>query len=397
MLHNITIENFLSISERQELAFAIPGNAPDLPCFKRILADKELRLPAVIGFFGPNASGKTTILAAIFLAMGFARYSFDNERAACSFQAYRQKKWLEQPTKITIDFDAKLNENTHSVMFRYELHISHIDFQNKIVLYEALSYAPNGRLRFLFERKQQEFYFADEFEIKKDDPRKKSIRPNASVISTLVKFNHLLANKIHQQLTLQISGFVKTNTKAQRKEQEQEMLNLYYQDKGCLEHLNKELIRLDVGLESMTVEQYRDELFAKFKHIGLDGFLFLDEESAGTRRFINIFPRIHYALHYGNTALIDEIDTDFHPLLLPEIFRWFNNPKRNPHNAQLLFTAHNPSLLDELEKEQIFFTEKLFGQSTSVYGARDIKGLRREPSLMKKYLSGELGAVPHIG
>jgi hypothetical protein len=71
--------------------------------------------------------------------------------------------------------------------------------------------------------------------------------------------------------------------------------------------------------------------------------------------------------------------------------------ERNPYGAQLFFTAHNPALLDVLEKKQIFFIEKPCGKSTYVYGARNIKGLRREPSLMKKYIAGELGAVPHFG
>lgn len=73
------------------------------------------------------------------------------------------------------------------------------------------------------------------------------------------------------------------------------------------------------------------------------------------------------------------------------------DPERNPHGVQLFFTAHNPGLLDDLEKEQVFLTEKPSGQATRVYGVRDIKGLRREPSLMRKYLAGELGAVPRIG
>jgi len=37
------------------------------------------------------------------------------------------------------------------------------------------------------------------------------------------------------------------------------------------------------------------------------------------------------------------------------------------------------------------------GKPARIYGAREIKELRREPSLMKEYLSGELGAVPHVG
>ena len=149
--------------------------------------------------------------------------------------------------------------------------------------------------------------------------------------------------------------------------------------------------------EHGLIEQGERGLFAKFQHTGLDDFIFFPEESAGTQRFIEIFPRLHYALETGSIAVVDEIDTDLHPLLLPELFWWFSSLERNPHGAQLLFTAHNPALLDKLQKEQVFFTEKPCGQSTRVYGARDIKGLRREPSLMKKYLSGELGAVPHIG
>ena len=95
--------------------------------------------------------------------------------------------------------------------------------------------------------------------------------------------------------------------------------------------------------------------------------------------------------------MIDELDGDVHPLLIPELFRWFYDKQRNPKDAQLFFTAHNPTILDELEKEQVFFAEKPSGKPTRIYGASEIKGLRREPSLMKKYLSGELGAVPHIG
>lgn len=77
------------------------------------------------------------------------------------------------------------------------------------------------------------------------------------------------------------------------------------------------------------------------------------EESAGTRRFIEIFLRLHYALEQGSVALIDEIYR-LTSLLLPELLRWFSSPERNPKGAQLFFTAHNPALLDDLEKEQVF-------------------------------------------
>ena len=49
------------------------------------------------------------------------------------------------------------------------------------------------------------------------------------------------------------------------------------------------------------------------------------------------------------------------------------------------------------KKSRSSLRKKNSGKPSIVYGAKDIKGLRREPSLMKKYLAGELGAVPRIG
>lgn len=337
-------------------------------------------------------------MRAVVSAAIFSIYSFDwIDQINDLFQPYRQKDWWGKPTKITIEFDSQLSDNDASAIFRYELHIGHQanDLRNKVVLYEALSYAPKGKFRRLFEREKQKFHFGHEFDISNsNDPRTQSIRPNASVISTLAKLNHPLSNYFSK-----VIGVLQTNIIGVYKVQQNvnQFLSIYLNDNNCLDRLNKELRRLDIGLESMTIEQGSQGPFAKFQHAGLDGFIYFDEESAGTKRFIEIFPRIHYALETGGIVMIDEIDTDLHPLLLPELFRWFSDSHRNSKGAQLFFTAHNPALLDDLEKEQVFLTEKTSGQPTHVYGVRDIRGLRREPSLMKKYLAGELGAVPHVG
>ncbi len=398
MLYKIIIENFFSIAGRQELTFEVPANAPDLACFKLSRSNQKTRLPAVVGFFGPNASGKSTILRAVVSAAFFAIRSFDwIDQINELFQPYRQKNWWGKPTKITVEFDSQLSDGQPSAIFRYELHITHHanDYGNKTVLYEALFYAPKGKFRRLFEREGQKFNFGREFDISgSSDPRTQSIRPNASVISTLAKLNHPLSTYFSR-----VIGTLQTNIIGVHKIQQNisQFLSVYANDKNCLDRLNRELRRLDIGLESMVIVQGNQGLFAKFQHAGLDGFIVFDEESAGTKRFVEIFPRIHYALETGGIVMIDEIDSDLHPLLLPELFRWFSDPERNSRGAQLFFTAHNPGLLDDLEKEQVFFTEKPSGQATGVYCARDIKGLRREPSLMRKYLAGELGAVPRIG
>jgi hypothetical protein len=397
MIHRIAIENFFSVAERQEMNLKVPANAPDTGCFRGSRAVADQRLPLIVGLFGPNASGKSTILRAIVTAAQFVQHSFSlpPNSGIPLFIPYAQNAWWNRPTKFIADYDGQLEETAPSAVFRYELHIGHEPNSfSKKVSYESLSYAPKGKFRRIFERHEQQFAFGREFDITGGDSRIQSIRPNASVISTLAQLNHKLSSDLIrslQGLLTNISGMEKAQGGLSN------ALTYYSQHPGYLQRLNRELSRLDLGLEEMKILPGNPGPIAMFKHFGLDRDIFLAEESTGTRRFIEIFPILQYVLDTGGVAVIDELDTDIHPLLVPELFRWFYDQKRNPNGAQLLFTAHNPAILDELEKEQVFFTEKPSGKPTRIYGAGQIKGLRREPSLMKKYLSGELGAVPHIG
>jgi uncharacterized protein len=397
MIHKITIENFFSIADKQEMDFRVPGNAPDLGCFRDSRAVPDQRLPLIIGLYGPNASGKSTILRAVTTTAWFIQHSFalSPNTAIPLFNPYAHNNWWKRPTKIAVESDGKLVENGPRSLFRYELHIGHEP--NKFgseVSFESLSYAPHGKFRRIFERHQQKFTFGREFGVTDGDSRVQSIRPNASVISTLAQLNHKPSNDIIlslRGLQTNIIGLDKAHGGLNN------ALSFYAQNPEYLKRLNSELSRLDLGLEEMKIHPGNTGPIATFKHFGLDCDIVLAQESAGTRRFIEIFPFLQFVLDCGGVAVIDELDADVHPLLIPELFRWFYDAQRNPKNAQLLFTAHNPAILDELEKEQIFLSEKPSGEPTRIYGAREIKGLRREPSLMKKYLSGELGAVPHIG
>jgi hypothetical protein len=397
MVFKIVIENFFSVADRKEINLRVPANAPELPCFRASRAVPDQRLPLIAGFYGPNASGKSTVLRAITSVATFARFSFSlaPNTAIPFFNPYAHKNWWNLPTKIIIDYESQLAEDLPPAIFRYELHIAH-DAQkfSKNVSYESLSYAPHGKFRRIFERHEQKFDFGREFDITSSDSRTQSIRPNASVISTLAQLNHKISSDIIlslQSLLTNISGLDKTQGGLVN------ALTYYSQHPDYHKRLNRELSRLDLGLEEMKISPGNPGPIATFTHVGLDCPIVLVQESKGTQRFIEIFPLLQFVLDTGGLAVIDEFDTDIHPLLMPELFRWFYDKERNQHGAQLLFTAHNPAILNDLEKEQVFFTEKPSGQPTHIYGAREIKGLRREPSLMKKYLSGELGAVPHIG
>lgn len=134
-----------------------------------------------------------------------------------------------------------------------------------------------------------------------------------------------------------------------------------------------------------------------FDHSGLSSALPASLESQGTMNFVHLFPIIHTALRRGGLALLDELDSDLHPELLREIVGWFTDPDINEKGAQLLTTCNNPTILDWLRKEEIFFAKKDEKGRASVYALKDIPGVRRNANFQRDYLAGRYGAVPHIG
>jgi hypothetical protein len=163
-------------------------------------------------------------------------------------------------------------------------------------------------------------------------------------------------------------------------------------------HLQGVIGQLDFGIQGVHLIETPEGIQPEFFHSGLSSPLRLEGESEGTRQFYCVLPAIWHALETdrGGIAVVDEIDSTIHPSILPAILRWFYAPT-NMTNAQLWFSGHSASLLEELRKEEIFFTEKDGRGHTHVYGLRDFEGVRRVDNFYQKYLGGVYGAVPRIG
>jgi AAA15 family ATPase/GTPase len=120
------------------------------------------------------------------------------------------------------------------------------------------------------------------------------------------------------------------------------------------------------------------------------------DESDGTQRLFEIAGYWLYVLEYGEVILIDEIDRSLHPVLSKALIKMFNNPEINKNNAQLIFTTHDTTLLDDetFRPDQIWFTEK-DNSMTKLYSLFDFRP-RENESLQKGYLLGRYGAIPFI-
>lgn len=122
-----------------------------------------------------------------------------------------------------------------------------------------------------------------------------------------------------------------------------------------------------------------------------------DSESAGTQRLFGLAGPWLDILGNGYTVCVDELETSMHPLMVRELLRLFFSEKENPNGAQILFTTHNPLLLDAtlLRRDQVWFTDKDDDGEAHLYPLTDYSP-RKGESLVRGYMSGRYGAVPFV-
>ena len=405
MLHRLEIANFYSIRESQVIDLLASDHAPDEPGrTAHLWAGSAERAPKVVVLFGANASGKSNVLKALSFLSWFVRESF---RAApeswMPYQRFNDEKALDLPTHLAVHFAGPADLQRASepdvarCRYAYEISLGGPRDQPPRVLSEVLKYWPPhaGRQVRLFERDEKGSVSAGkEFALSGfRQALEKVLRPNASVISTLAQLKHPLAT-----LLWHAAGLIQSNILIEKQEIDDDAIARYYAtNPRQLDLLNRDIQRIDLGVRSMHVQQGANGPVALFEHQGLATPLPVQLESHGTRLFVRVFPLLNQALETGGIAAVDELDLAIHPLVLPEMLRWFHDNERNPHDAQLWMTCNNASLLEDLVKEEILFCEKDSHGRTTVYGLRDVQAVRRSDNYYRKYLGGVYGAVPHLG
>lgn len=402
MLFELEIENFYSIRDKQTVDLRVAANAPDLPGrFAPIWPGASDRAAKVVAIFGPNASGKSTILRALSFVIWFVRDSFQLQpNARLPYERFNSNETLDAPTRLSISFGGLSdpdNLTSEACRYTYSVEIGGRRDQPQKVLSEALHFwpAPARRKVRLFERDEEgKVSAAPAFGLSGfRQALDKVLRPNVSVIATLTQLKHPFATKLWET-----AQTISTNILIERADGiEEQMVRHYADNPKLIEALNREIERIDLGIRGMRVEQGPNGPIALFTHEGHDGPMPLFLESHGTRLFLRLYPFLLQALETGGIAVVDELDTAIHPMVLPEIIRWFHDPERNPDNAQLWMTCHNASLLEELVKEEVLFCSKSQTGRTEVYALQDVQAVRRDENYYRKYLGGTYGALPHIG
>ena len=168
----------------------------------------------------------------------------------------------------------------------------------------------------------------------------------------------------------------------------------------------RRLLKSEDGVDADIPEEILRSLQRSlvFLHTGPDGEghrLILGAQSQGTLTwFATVGPAID-ALRCGGLLLVDELDASLHPTLTTALVELFKDPDLNRTGAQLVFTTHDTSLLNNsptqvLEAGEVWLCEKNSGGACELFSLADFTSTRRGTNKQRRYLIGAFGAIPRV-
>jgi predicted ATPase len=410
VLIEFRVENHRSIASEQVLGLQAATHESTEPVSRSVGSSEKL-LP-VIALYGANASGKTNVLRAL---------DFMSDVVTMSYRLWDPEDGV--PREPFAWGRMQKNPSTFEAHFfidgiRYEYGFVADD---RRFLEEWLFAYPNGRKQAWFERDVDDFKFSENLRGENSTAREVT-RPNALFLSTAAQLKHGQLQPIFywfrsiRSLNIQSvrpSADRASPALAWLKKANRSTANGKTDDR--VERFRQLLRHADVGILDFRVDPTRlwlgDDEDApapssaiKFLHKSKrqDAWLSLDKESGGTQTLVQLAPGIIDALRRGSVLLVDELESNLHPLLAMKLIQLFNDPKTNPKNAQIIFTTHDTNLLGNvagdalLRRDQVWLTEKNDEGATSLYPLADYKP-RKAENLERGYLQGRYGAIPFLG
>lgn len=409
MLLSFRVANHRSLRDEQQLNLA-PVFDADRP--------EGTDWPAVpiAAIFGANASGKTNLVDAMLYLRQMA---LESDREAEPGYGVTRFPFALDPDISALESWFVIDAALEGVRYTYGFGIN-----DNGISEEWLHRYPIGRKQIVFERKNGEYRFGTT--VNDELHRIESITPSSVLfLTSSARFGQI--DVLPMYSWLRQMGTI-TNTRE------------YYQDATqttqwlLAEDNRRKALKLlefaDFGIVDVTareVRSYEDllteprvaplirparkddwrrlnrtrlELLFEMRGSKSNVRLTLDQQSAGTRTFLGLLPDVLRCLDTGSLIVVDELESNLHPNLAKHIVDLFQDPRTNPHAAQLVFTTHNTSLLGSnneiLKRDQIWFVEK-GGQdgATALYPLSDFKPRNKE-NTERRYLGGGYGGVPFI-
>ncbi len=409
MLVDFKIKNFRSIKNEQLLSF-FAENKPNHHAGNISYIDNEIGILKTCAIYGSNAAGKTNIILAFEALKSLITESGDwkdGDSINCYEPYLLSKTNVDQPINFEIEF------YLDDIRYLYQ-----VEFNKNKILFEKLDVYLSARPANLFTRTSSDDWKAVKFgEHYKKGKKQIAFFPNNTYLS---KAGNTADSP---EIVRKIFNYFRKNTVTMLSNQTISLID-WEKNEEISFILNTFLKKVDLGINKFTMEakelpkglqlpdniptDIKDKILsdlskeALFHHetdYGEFARFTSNQESSGTTKLFRILPAIVNILHEGSIVFIDEIEGSFHPHIAELLIKLFNDPLVNKHNAQLIFTTHDLSLMTSktMRKDQIYLTKKSVEEGTSIdcLESYDIT-LKDNSPFDKWYNEGRLGAIPRI-
>ncbi|GAA2684861.1 hypothetical protein LV78_006022 [Actinosynnema pretiosum] len=386
MLIRFEVSNHRSIAEPAELSMvAIDEDRPEARAQESLGAS----LLTVAALYGPNASGKSNVLSA---------YSW-----LCDAVRHSLRRWDEEIPVEPFAFDG----NTEPTAFEVEHLVGGVRYEYLLeitrerVVYEALFHYPENRRRRIFERE------GGTLKLQRG-------MGHLSGIRELLTDRTLALSVARRHDDPLIVGFVRALLRV-RSRVLGERQSIWERLRGgspfSLDLFERDdsralaMLRLaDLGIENVQIEEESGPrgrfMGVRLVHRTETGLVPLEfaAESEGTRSWFRLIGPVLSVLEAGAVMLFDELDASLHPTLSAQLIKLFHDPATNPLGAQLIFASHDTSLLNHLNRDEVWLTEKSKSGVTRLGPLAEFAGerVRKSQNLESGYLHGRFGALPDI-
>ncbi len=371
-------------------------------------------LPAA-GIFGANASGKSNVLRALVDMRRLVLTSFRS--GTDETPIYRRPFLLD--SAVGVDPSRfEVNVVINGVRWQYGFEVT----DNRVVAEYAFRF-PKGRQALVFDREEMRFRFGATL-YTQGRLLEQLVRPNSLLLSVggaatnqelAPLYRWFATNLLYAESLNRPIRAARTAELFRGPKRDRVLALLRAADLGVVEMASQQydaetLDRMRRAARILTGQEgepdgsepdaFVIEDFVNLVHVGTNGPIELDarDESLGTLVWLGLIGPVIDALDGGRIFIADELDASLHPLLCEQLVRLFQDPLTNPFGAQLVFNAHDPTLLGDsaqrsLGRDQIWLTEKDNRGASRLYAASDF-GPRADEALSRRYLQGRYGAVP---
>lgn len=330
---------------------------------------KSISTQNVIGVVGPNASGKTTLLKLIRLAMSIVVMNKglddinvsdgiikDNSQMTVYF--YKDRAIYRLVSVIGLSDDANPEQR---YFFKQEV----ISKKSESLVKNRAKLFEDGDFTFEIDRKSIE---ASVYNI---------LKPQDSIVAAFASDDCICFD------TLSTTNF---NFFNKRSPSQMPWVNLFDDSIKSIESTEKDLT---IEFKNSTEQLVCSNIFEAENYL-----------SSGTIKGRHILQSIEIVLKKGGYLIIDEIENHLHKKLVQVIIGFFNDASINKNGATLIFSTHYSEIMDCIERKDniyVLIRDKNYTSHVIRYSDRVSRNdIKKSDILISNYIEGTAPSYENI-